>query len=123
MAIRRPAESQGIPTGATANTLAIMRIREQVGRRTVVPLLVRCGRERRVLPTAASRARRRRGSAALAALLSVDADAAELADHGGVAVVEEQRGARIERGDAGHLLVSELEVEHVDVLAHPVGAD
>jgi hypothetical protein len=38
-------------------------------------------------------------------------------------VVEEQRRAVVHRGDAGHLVVGELEVEHVDVLAHPLGAD
>jgi hypothetical protein len=38
-------------------------------------------------------------------------------------VVEEQRRAGVHRGYAGHLVVRELEVEDVDVLAHPLGAD
>lgn len=38
-------------------------------------------------------------------------------DHGRVAMVEEQRGPGVKAGDAGHLLVCELEVEDVDVLA------
>jgi hypothetical protein len=38
-------------------------------------------------------------------------------------VVEEQRGAGVESGDSGHLIGGELEVEDIDVLAHPFGAD
>jgi hypothetical protein len=38
----------------------------------------------------------------------------EPGDHGGIAVVEEERGAGIETGDPGHLLVGELEVEESD---------
>jgi len=45
--------------------------------------------------------------------------AVEPADHGGVAVVEEQGAAGVEGRDSRHLLIGELEVEDVDVLAHP----
>ena len=38
-------------------------------------------------------------------------------------MVEEQRGAGVEGGDPGHLIGGELEVEDIDVLAHPLGAD
>src|SRR5215208_4921260 len=48
---------------------------------------------------------------------------ADLADDRRVAVVEEGRGAGVHRGDAGHLLVGELEVEDVEVLRHPLPAD
>ena len=34
-------------------------------------------------------------------------------------VVEEEAPARIERGDGGHILVGEREVEDVDILPHP----
>ena len=56
-------------------------------------------------------------------MASVDADAVEPAHPLGVGVVEEQRRAGVHRGDAGHLVVGQLEVEDVDVLAHPLGAD
>jgi hypothetical protein len=39
---------------------------------------------------------------------------ADGADHGGVAVVEEQGGAGVHGGDAGHLAVGEGEVEDVE---------
>jgi hypothetical protein len=51
----------------------------------------------------------------------VDAEAAELADHRGVAVVDEQRAAGVHGGDLDHLAVGEGEVEDVEVLLHPVG--
>jgi hypothetical protein len=38
-------------------------------------------------------------------------------------VVEEQRAAGVQARDSCHLVLSELEVEDVDVLAHPLGAD
>ena len=38
-------------------------------------------------------------------------------------MVEEQRGSCVQRGDAAHLVVGELEVEDVDVLGHALGAD
>src|SRR3954454_13231849 len=48
--------------------------------------------------------------------------AVEPLDHRRVGVIEEQGAARVEIGDAAHLLVAELEVEDIDVLAHPLGA-
>src|SRR4051812_5738236 len=54
---------------------------------------------------------------------SVDADVAEPADPVRLAVVEEQRLARLHLGDAGHLVVGELEVDDVDVLRHALRAD
>ena len=48
----------------------------------------------------------------------VEAAIPELADHCGVAMVKEQGFAAVQRGDARHLVVGELEVEHVDVFAH-----
>ena len=44
-------------------------------------------------------------------------------DHGGVAMVEEQRGAGVESGNTGHLFGGEIEVGDVDVLAHALGAN
>ena len=37
-------------------------------------------------------------------------------------MVEEQRGAGVQAGDAGHLVLAQLEVEDIEVLRHPVGA-
>jgi hypothetical protein len=47
----------------------------------------------------------------------VDGPVADGADHGGVAVVEEQGGAGVPGGDAGHLVAGEGEVEDVEVWA------
>ena len=54
---------------------------------------------------------------------SVAASRAESADHGLVAVVEEQALARVEAGDRPHALAGELEVEDVQVLGHPIRPD
>ena len=35
-------------------------------------------------------------------------------------VVEEETTARVERGDGGHILVGECEIEYVDILLHPL---
>lgn len=53
----------------------------------------------------------------------VDGPVADRADHGRVAVVEEQGGAGVHGGDAGHLVAGEGEVEDVEVLRHPLGSN
>src|SRR4026209_155409 len=55
--------------------------------------------------------------------VSVDAGAVEARDPLGVGVVEELRRAGVEPGDAGHVVVAELEVEDVDVLSHSLRPD
>src|SRR5215218_5357577 len=79
-----------------------------------------------VAPRRAPRRTVRRDTAprltAMLATSVVDAASADRADHGRVAVAEEQRLAGVERGDAGHLLVGELEVEDVKVLGHAIRA-
>src|SRR5512139_3765283 len=47
----------------------------------------------------------------------------EAGDHVGVAVVEEEAGAGVQSGDLLHLHVAEDEVEHVEVLDHPLPPD
>ena len=64
-----------------------------------------------------------RSNEASAPRRSASPDPAEPADDGVVAVVEERGDAGVEAGDPAHLLVAEREVEHVDVLRHPLGAD
>src|SRR3954470_19049368 len=68
-------------------------------------------------------ARHRRRGRRMVIPWSVDAAGGEPGDPLRVVVVEEQRLARVEAGDASHLVVGELEVEDVDVLGHPVGTD
>jgi hypothetical protein len=62
-------------------------------------------------------------SSSAAAVWSVEPEGTELADDCWVAVVQEQRGAVVHRGDARHVVVGEGEVEDVDVLGHPFGSD
>ena len=38
----------------------------------------------------------------------------------GVVVVEEEAASRVERGDGGHILVGEREIEDVEILPHPL---
>src|SRR4249919_497938 len=72
----------------------------------------------RGVPTKRDRRPRTARLSAMAASIGGSVGAAvEPGDHGRVAVVEEQRGTNVETGDAGHLLIGELEVEDVDVLA------
>ena len=74
---------------------------------------------RRVVCSAA----RTRGQPAMLRLSVVDGPVADRADHGRVAVVEEQGGAGVHGGDAGHLVAGEGEVEDVEVLRHPLGSN
>lgn len=54
---------------------------------------------------------------------SAVAAVAKPADHGGVAVVEEEAGAGVQCRDLIHLLFGEGEVEDVKVLGHALGPD
>lgn len=47
----------------------------------------------------------------------VDGAVSDGADHGRVAVVEEQRGAGVHGGDTGHVVVGKREVENVEFCA------
>nr|GEU28231.1 hypothetical protein [Tanacetum cinerariifolium] len=85
---------------------------------------VRRGGSRRPAPGAAMAViiMRREGLSMVMAASDIELAFAHPLDDGGVAVREEAAGGRLERGDAGHVVAVELEIEHVEVFRHPLAA-